>query len=34
LDEFDEKPNHSKIAKFCNFGRKGCKVNASFFKPF
>jgi hypothetical protein len=34
LDELDEKPNHSKISKFWNFEKKGCKTKDSFFKPF
>jgi hypothetical protein len=31
LDEFDEKPNHSKFSKF---EEKGYKAKDSFFKPF
>ncbi len=31
---FDEKPNHTKISKFWNFKRKGCKAKDSFFWPF
>jgi hypothetical protein len=34
LDELDEKPNHTKISKSCNFEWKGYKANDSFFLPF
>jgi hypothetical protein len=34
LDEFDEKPNHTKISKSWNFEGKGCKAKDSFFWPF
>jgi hypothetical protein len=34
LNELDEKPNHTKILKYKNFERKGCKAKDSFFKPF
>jgi hypothetical protein len=34
MDELDEKPNHTKMSKFQNFERKGCKGKDSFFLPF